>query len=286
MAAGDNSTSLGRHVFVGGLHRSGTTPLARALASHPEISGLEGTGVPEDEGQHLQDEYARIRVHGGMGRFALSERAHLLESDASSQTGENLMASWSPYWDTSRRLLLEKSPANLIMGRYLQAAFPGSAFVVVVRHPVVVALALQKWNPLIVARNGRRRASLTTMLANWVRAQRLLLEDAPRLHRLHVLRYEDLVADPAAQLEPIARLLELSSPIDASSIRGGHNRAYAETWRALGEGHALRRRRRDTLVDRFEPELAAWGYTMSDPSVIAPWHWSDATSPENRERRP
>ena len=42
-----------RLVFIGGLHRSGTTPLADALAQHPDISGLSGTGAPHDEGQHL-----------------------------------------------------------------------------------------------------------------------------------------------------------------------------------------------------------------------------------------
>ena len=41
-------------LFVGGLHHSGTTLLTRALRQHPAISGLRGTGVPEDEGQHLQ----------------------------------------------------------------------------------------------------------------------------------------------------------------------------------------------------------------------------------------
>ena len=36
-------------VFLAGLHRSGTTLLARLLASHPEVSGFSGTGVPADE---------------------------------------------------------------------------------------------------------------------------------------------------------------------------------------------------------------------------------------------
>ena len=67
------------------------------------------------------------------------------------ENAARLLASLTPYWDLDRRLLLEKSPANLVMGRFLQALFPGSALVVVVRNPVVSALALEKWNPLLVA---------------------------------------------------------------------------------------------------------------------------------------
>jgi hypothetical protein len=46
-----------RLVFVGGLHRSGTTLLGRLIAQHPDVSGFAETGVPADEGQHLLSVY-------------------------------------------------------------------------------------------------------------------------------------------------------------------------------------------------------------------------------------
>ena len=66
-------------VFVGGLHRSGTSLLHRCLAEHPDASGFRGTGVPEDEGQHLQSVYRPARAHGGPGRFGFDPGAHLTE---------------------------------------------------------------------------------------------------------------------------------------------------------------------------------------------------------------
>jgi hypothetical protein len=259
-------------VFVGGLHRSGTTPLANAMAAHGEISGLTDTGVSENEGQHLQDVYHRIRAFGGMGRFANAPAAHLTEESdlVSRANADRLFEAWSPYWDLSRRVLLEKSPSNLIMGRFLQALFPGSPMVVVMRHPVVVALALQKWIPRFVSRNGRVHTTLTSLVAHWVRAHTILAQDAPHMQKLMVMRYEELVASPVQLLAPVQQTLQLSTPIPTDSFRGGQNERYAELWEAKRRGSLLERRTRKRIVEMLGPEIAMFGYDVEDLTVLSP----------------
>src|ERR1700693_1221710 len=72
-------------VFLGGLHRSGTTLLFRMLREHPAISGFANNQdanewlAAEDEGQYLQSVYPQAIFWGGPGKFAFSPEAHLTE---------------------------------------------------------------------------------------------------------------------------------------------------------------------------------------------------------------
>jgi hypothetical protein len=181
-----------RLLFVAGLHRSGTTMLARELAGHPQVSGFAGTGVPADDGQHLQSVYPIVSKGRQAGRFAFLPEAHLTERSplATPASARRLFADWSRYWDLDRPVLLEKSPPNILMTRFLQALFPSASFILVVRHPIAVAAATQKWS-------ATRPHQL---LRHWDRAHRLALGDLPHLRRALIIRYEDLVADPDAEL--------------------------------------------------------------------------------------
>lgn len=265
-------------VFLGGLHRSGTTPLARTLACHPDVAGLSNTGVTEDEGHHLQDVYPKLRTYGGVGRFANAESAHLTETSplVSAENAQRMLASWQPYWDMTKPYLLEKSPANLIMGRYLQGLFPDSALVVLIRHPVIVSLATQKWMPAVISRRGHLRVGLSGLVAHWFRAHEILNEDAPHLRRLHVLRYEDLIADPVEELAKIQRFLGLKTPIPHDRIQSGKSNRYAEAWAAMGSGGPIARRRRREIEDRFGEEAARYGYDISDPEARPEWFFDAA----------
>ncbi len=72
-----------RFLTIGGLHRRDTSILHRLLHEHTQTSGFADTGVPEDEGQHLQTVFPSARAHGDPGRFAFDRRSNLLLASTS-----------------------------------------------------------------------------------------------------------------------------------------------------------------------------------------------------------
>ncbi|WP_326599690.1 sulfotransferase family protein [Streptomyces sp. NBC_01803] len=254
-----------RFVFIGGLHRSGTTPLARTLAAHPQVSGFHETGAMEDEGQYLQSVYptAAARTRSGPGRFALSPAAHITETSplADPANRDRLIADWSRYWDLDREFLVEKSPANLVMTRFLQKLFPEARFIVIMRHPAIVTLSTKKWAP---------RTRLSTLFENWFRAHDLLREDAASIGHLHLLTYESLVASPGETLDRVRDFLGLSGPIPTGAVQD-RSGGYRSRWLHLAEAtDPFNRRRFRRLCERFEDRANAYGYSLTDIDRVPP----------------
>lgn len=239
------------HLFIAGLHRSGTSLLTRALAEHPEASSFSGTGYPEDEGQFLQRVYPVAKVYGGPGRFGFDPRAHLTETSplATDETGARLRAEWGRHWDLSKRLLIEKSPPNLLKLRFLQRMFPEASFVVLMRHPIAVALATQKWS----------RTSTRSLLRHWLVCHEIFLRDAASIRSLTVVRYEQLVAEVGLVAQLQAGFgLEPAEP--AIKPRAGVNEKYFRDWSSGRSG-----RLRAALARRYERRANRFGYSLIQP---------------------
>jgi hypothetical protein len=253
-----------KFAFVGGLHRSGTTPLARWLGDHPEVSAFRDTGAPEDEGQHLQDVFKPAGGHGGAGQFAFDPAAHLTEASdlLRDDTRARLWDSWSVHWDLSRSVLVEKSPPNLIRTRFLQAAFADSPtyFIVITRHPIVVGLSTKKWP-------GHRHYGIRELVEHWAAAHELFLEDAERLANVRLVRYEDMVADPGTALAQMFAFLDLEPYTGEWEARPGLNRRYLKRWRRIPLG-PLTRPVFTGFDDALEARVRRFGYSLRRPEEL------------------
>jgi len=253
---GDLGCDEHQFVFIGGLHRSGTSLLHRCLRSHPDVSGFANLGVREDEGQFVQSVYPR--KYGGPGLFAFNPDAHITESSPL-VTDDNrcqLYDEWAKHWQTDKRHLLEKSPPNILRSRFLQAMFPTSSFVFVVRHPVAVAMATATWRPYL---------SLGRLLEHWVRAHEVLHDDLRHLRCSCVVKFERFARAARDQMDQVLVVLGVERPMaDMEPVYDDTNGKYFQTWRKMTRSFRKRRLSK-RLVQSFEPSVNRFGYSLVDP---------------------
>jgi hypothetical protein len=274
-----NEMSHYKYVFVCGLQRSGTSVLGRNIARFENCTGFKNTGALMDEGQFLQDIYPIDAKFGGAGRFGFDPRAHRTESSEllTSENVARLRATWHSHWDASKSICVEKTPANLLMPRFLQAAFPNSYFVVIMRHPVPVSIASQRWKVSV--------SPLYRLFEHWLHCHRLFEEDKKHLKHVYELRYEDYIENPGKYHQEIAAFIGTCVPetpkednfyyvtqwrnptglrVPEHAMEGTsrtHNEKYFNRWRYLLE-HSFFRHYYRYIVNKYEPEFAKYGYSL------------------------
>lgn len=216
---------------------------------------------------HLQTVYRPSGYYGGAAAFGFHPEAHLTEhsplvTDANRQ---KLFCEWSRYWDLGREYLLEKSPPNLIRTRFLQAMFPDSYFIVLLRHPLAVSYATQKW----YRRFRINWRSFPRILEHWLICHEIFRADQNHLGRSLVLKYEQFVAEPAKWMREIQGFLGLpAGPVNQQIFRNVNDKYFGKWQRSLAgvlTGFGSR-----SIIKRYEGRVKSFGYSLVDPDWNGP----------------
>lgn len=192
-----------KFIFVCGLHRSGTSLFTKIMQNDPDISGFENSGVLKDEGQYLQTVYLTERDLGWPGSFGFADEAHMTENSrlVSEHSRHKIYRQWSNYWDVEKACLIEKTPANLLKTRFLQALFPNSYFITIRRNPIATCMATRKWS----------KSSMRVLIKHWLQCYDIWDEDKKHLKNYIEIQYEDFMVNPEKILESVCALCELEN---------------------------------------------------------------------------
>jgi len=246
-----------KYVFLGGLHRSGTSLLAKTLAEHPQISGFKDTGAIEDEGQWLQSVYPPAQVYGGAGRFGFVRDSFMDENSnlVSTENTQRLFNEWKPYWDINQPVLLEKSPPNLVRSRFLQAMFPNSFFIMMLRHPIVVSCATHKWS----------NTSMYSLMEHWLRCHERFEQDRRHLQNVIIVKYEDFVASPQKTLNCVFKFIGVEPIAITPNINLNANQKYLAKWQQMKHKQGLLKTIYCQIIENlFEKRVNRFGYSLKD----------------------
>ena len=248
-------------VFLVGFPRSGTTLLDQILSGHPRIVVLE-------EKDTLQDL---------CGRYALSDAGMQAFLGAGSQA---LADDRRRYWRRvdgymparpRERLFVDKLPLNTLFLPLLARLFPEARFVFALRDPrdVVLSCFMQTF-----ALNEAMRHFLTLegSAAFYAAVMEIGLRSLAALpHRIHTVRYEDVVADTEGEARRLLGFLGLAWEPEVLDVQATAKRrrintpSYHQVARPI-YGDARERWRRyakqlEPVMPTIAPFIGAFSYT-------------------------
>lgn len=291
-------------VFLVGCPRSGTTLLQRLLDAHscfaiaPETAYLRrfwkerarfGDLARDESFRSLLDEIVALPEVAEMDLQAPALRAAL---ERSPRTHRDLFATLLETFRVARGKprVGEKTPNHLRWMRQLEEWFPGARFVHIVRDPraVVASWKSVPWS------NGSVAADAEV----WRKYQAAARLEAPSdPARIHVLRYERLIAEPAAETAAICAFLEVAFEpamlVTTGTARGVN--AEREPWkRAALEAFdpasidrwrgELTRAEIATIEAVVEPEMRRLGYPLESSWLGRAWQRRSAPPRKAAER--
>lgn len=258
--------------------------LWECLRQHPDISDLgsqEDTGIDLSEGIFMQDvypnfgignEYAETdwrRRHGGLGQYALvaEKDVHLNETHrlVSEKNQARLLNRFGYFWDLSKPVLLEKSPSNAVISRFLQELIniksPGGEsrvkFLFITRHPIANAMSHKAWSVCA-------KMPIPLLVANWISVMEYMNEDKEYLKFVKVIKLEDLQQDPDPILKDVYEWLGLdpSKVLRTHVVKKDTNTKYRKKYCKLLRGSKKKREHHVQMLEQAGAQIERLGYSL------------------------
>jgi hypothetical protein len=250
-----------RLVFLVGAPRSGTTLLARILASHSEILGRAEP--------HLITPLAHLGYYASVQKAPydpINAQQAIREFVADLPGGEaDYLAALRAYADAmygamlstrpGKRYFLDKTPAYALVLPFLLKLYPRARYVVLTRHPLAI---LTSYVTSFFDGDWEVALAHNPILARYVPALAAMLRERP-VPLVHV-RYESFVADPEPAWRAVCDHLGIAYEPDALAYG-----RRAEGFEGLGDPTGVARHDRPVTgsVKRWAAEVAG------DPEVLA-----------------
>ena len=244
-----------KYIFIGGLHRSGTSILNQIIGSSLKVSKHENTNKAEDEGQHFQTVYDSGKKHGGLGKFCFDKDYHYTEKShlITNKNKKKLLNQWNKYWDTKNYIFVEKSPVNLIHTRFLQEFFKNTYFVIIIRHPLAVSRAtinmLMKFND-----QNTVDKNLNNYFDHWLLGYDIFLNDSKYLKKHIMIKYEDLCENPKKIISKIEFLLDEKLNISKKNLDMLEDSNHKYFKEKISE----------KLINKYEDKFNKFGYSLKN----------------------
>lgn len=252
-------------VFIVGFPRSGTTLLELMLDAHPALQSMDERPFFTI----LSDQLAEHGIVVPQDLYKLDQHAcDELRKGYVSLVCSKIQRCWSAQ-------LVDKNPLNMLWLPLIYRLFPDAKFILALRHPcdVLVSNYMQNFRAAVLA---VACASMEKLATAYVTAMECWLHDVELFQpNVFVSRYEDLVADPAAQTRRIADFLGLE---DATPLLHFDRHArdkgfiatpsYAQVTQPVNrKGLDRWKRYREALAPALpilDPMLRHWGYSVAD----------------------
>lgn len=297
-------------LLLGGHHRGGTTLMWEMLKFHPDIGsfGLQHqTGADFSEGVFLQDVIPLFGIGSeglggsttgnrraedkGLGMYALAPEEHVHWTDENHadivtlEKRDRLLNFWGYHWSSNgameRRYLMEKSPTNVVVSRYLQALFDlgleseqtrrktgsRSKFLFLVRHPIANSYAHRAGFP------GCARLGMDKLVGNWIKIMEYIQSDSKKrlLNQVKIVQLEDLTANPEKVFREVLKYLDLEVSEEVvqravSIVKPNQNAKYGLSFcqDLYKNGYANGKAMFDKLENMFGKQVRAYGYDLKE----------------------